>query len=294
MGALHSADVLKIPMVDNPNQPLSRFKAASVVGLLLFLVSAACGGYSPESRLVDVGGHRLNVRCAGEGTPVVVLDSGLASDNHDWEPVEKRVSEFTRVCSYDRAGLGQSDAADGVPTSQTASDDLHSLLSAAGIAGPVVLVGHSYGGLNVQLYAALHPENTAGVVLVDSLQQDNLARAAGILGDQAMAALMRGLQENPESVDVAASYDQVRAAGDLGDVPLTVITAGRPNLPPFIDRDISERLAGSWLESQRELVRLSSAGVQIIAEESGHCVQCDQPDLVADAIRKIVDQVREQ
>ncbi len=280
-------------MADHPNHPFPRLKTSFVLGLLFLLLSAACGGYNPESRLVDVGGHRLNVRCAGQGDPAVVLDSGLATDNHDWEPVEKRVSEFTRVCSYDRAGLGQSDSAGGVPTSQTASDDLHSLLSAAGIAGPVVLVGHSYGGLNVQLYAAQHPENTAGVILVDSLQPDNLVRAAEILGEQAMSALMRGLQGNPEGVDVAASFDQVRAAGDLGGLPLTVITAGRPNLPPFIDRKIGQRLAGSWLESQRELVRLSSAGVQVIAEESGHCVQCDQPNLVADVIRRMVEVARE-
>ena len=279
-------------MVDHPNRFFPRLKTNSVVGLLLLLLAIACGGYSPESRLVDVGGHRLNIRCAGDGAPAVVLDSGLASDNHDWVPVEKLVSEFTRVCSYDRAGLGKSDDAEGVPTSQTASDELHSLLSAAGIAGPVVLVGHSYGGLNVQLYATQHPENTAGVILVDSLQPDNLVRAAEILGEQAMAALMRGLQRNPEGVDVAASFDQVRAAGNLGDLQLTVITAGRPNLPPFIDREIGERLAGSWLESQRELVRLSSAGVQVIAEESGHCVQCDQPELVTDVIRRMVEAAR--
>ena len=150
--------------------------------------------------MVDVGGHRLNIRCAGEGAPAVVLDAGLANDNHAWEPVEKRVSEFTRVCSYDRAGLGKSDAASGVPTSQTASDDLHSLLAGAGVAGPVVVVGHSYGGLIVQLYAAQHPEDVAGVILVDSLHPENLVRAAEILGEQAMAAMMRGVQGNPEGV----------------------------------------------------------------------------------------------
>ena len=156
----------------------------------------------------------------------------------------------------------------------------------------MVLVGHSYGGLNVLLYASQHNENTAGVILIDSLQPDNLVLAAEILGEQAMTALMRGLQQNPEGVDVAASFDQVRAAGNLRDLPLTVITAGRPNLPPFIDRKISERLAGSWLESQRELVGLSSAGVQVIAEESGHCVQCDQPELVTDVIRRMVEAAR--
>ena len=76
-----------------------------------------------------------------------------------------------------------------------------------------------------------------------------------------MAAMMRGVQGNPEGVDLAASLDQVNEAGNLGDIPLTVITAGRSELPPFVDRDLIERLTGSWLESQRELTRLSSAGV---------------------------------
>ncbi|MCH7738482.1 MAG: alpha/beta hydrolase [Chloroflexi bacterium] len=273
--------------------PISRFvpiQTASVVGLLFLLLAVACGGgFDPESRLVDVGGHRLNIRCSGEGAPAVVLVSGLAIDNHDWETVEKLVSESNLVCSYDRAGLGESGPADGIPTSQTASNNLHSLLSAAGIKGPIILVGHSYGGLIVQLYAAQHPENTAGVVLVDSLQKDNLVRAGEILGDETMAVFMGAVRANPEGVDLAASLKQAGAAGNLGDLPLTVITAGVPDLPPFIDRDIIDRLAGTWLDSQRDLVRLSKAGVHVIAEESGHCIQCDQPELVAEVIRKLAE-----
>ena len=107
-----------------------------------------------------------------------------------------------------------------------------------------------------------------------------------------MAVFMQALRANPEGVDLAASLDQAKSAGDLGDLPLTVITAGVPDLPPFIGRDIRDQLAGSWLESQRDLVRLSSVGVHVIAGESGHCVQCDQPELVADAIRVMVEQAR--
>lgn len=279
-------------MADYPIHPFPRPNHNSLVYFLLLLLAVACGGYSPQSRLVEVGGHRLNIRCAGEGAPAVVLDAGLANDNHAWEQVEIRVSEFTQVCSYDRAGLGQSDAASGVPTSQTAVDELHALLSYVGIAGPVVLVGHSYGGLNVQLYAAQHRDNSAGVILVDSLHPDNLIKAAEILGKQAMSTLMRELRQNKEGVDIVTSFDQMRAAGDLEDLPLTVISAGRTELPPFIDRGLRDRLHGSWLESQKDLVRLSSAGVHIIAEESGHCIQCDQPDLVAEVIRRSVTAAR--
>jgi pimeloyl-ACP methyl ester carboxylesterase len=156
------------------------------------------------------------------------------------------------------------------------------------------LVGHSYGGLVAQLYAAQHPENTAALVLVDSLEQNNLLRAGEILGEQAMAAFLAATQANPEGVDVVASLHQVKSAGDLGDLPLTVITAGVPDLPPFIDGDIREQLAGSWLESQQDLVRLSPAGVHVIAEESGHCVQCDQPKLVADSILRDVARSRDR
>ena len=87
--------------------PFRRIKYVYIIGILLLAV--ACGSsYNPESRLVDVGGHRLNIRCSGEGSPAVILGSGLASSNHDWGLVEERVSEFTQVCSYDRAGLGGS------------------------------------------------------------------------------------------------------------------------------------------------------------------------------------------
>jgi len=103
---------------------------------------------------------------------------------------------------------------------------------------------------------------------------------------------MHGVRSNPEGVDLEASFEQVKDAGDLGDLPLTVITAGKPDLPPFINADIRELLADSWLESQRDLVALSTAGRYIIAEESGHCVQCQQPKLVAEAILREISRAR--
>ena len=216
-----------------------------VIGFLLLAVACGDRNFNPESTRVDVGGHKLNIRCSGEGSPAVILGSGLASDNHDWGPVEERVSEFTQICSYDRAGLGESESVEGIPTAQVASDRLHSLLSAAGINGPVVMVGHSYSGLVVLLYATQHPGNTAALVLVDSLQKDILISAAEILGEQAMAVFMNAVQSNPDGVDMAASIDQVKDVTSLGDLPLTVITAEMPNLPLFIDRDIRKLLADS-------------------------------------------------
>ena len=273
------------------NRRVFRTSAIYLFALFALLLAVACGGYNPGSRLVDVNGHQLNIRCSGDGTPAVVLISGLATDNHDWVEVEKQVSEFTQICSYDRFGLGESDHRDGTPTSQTATDDLHALISASGISGQVLLVGHSYGGLIAQLYAAKHHDDTFGVVLVDSLHEENLDRAGVILGEPTMTTFMRALTANPEGVDIPASLDQVQGL-DLGDTPVTVLTAGDHDLPDIIDPGVGRQLISAWLYSQRELSKLSTTGVQFIAEGSGHCIQCDRPNVVVDAIREMADGVR--
>ena len=273
------------------NRRVFRASAIYLFALFALLLAVACGGYNPGSRLVDVNGHQLNIRCSGDGTPAVVLISGLATDNHDWVEVEKQVSEFTQICSYDRFGLGESDHRDGTPTSQTATDDLHALISASGISGQVLLAGHSYGGLIAQLYAAKHPDDTFGVVLVDSLHEENLDRAGVILGEPTMTTFMRALSANPEGVDIRASLDQVQGL-DLGDTPVTVLTAGDHDLPDIIDPGVGRQLISAWLYSQRELSKLSTTGVQFIAEGSGHCIQCDRPNVVVDAIREMADGVR--
>ncbi|MQF96045.1 MAG: alpha/beta hydrolase [SAR202 cluster bacterium] len=281
----------------NQLHPVSRHQSASALWVLLgsvviLMLAAACAEYAPQSSLFDVGGRRLHISCAGVGAPPVLLDSGLASDNHDWPGVQRRVSEFTQVCSYDRAGLGRSDPASTPRTSQDAVDDMHALLANAGVTGPVVLVGHSYGGLNAQLYSARHPENVAGVVLLDSLHPDTLRRARELLGEQEMGLLMSALRANLEGVDLVESMDQVQAAGSLGILPLTVIAAGNSQQSAFIDQGLAERLTASWADLQVELADLSLIGTHLTAEKSGHCIQCDQPKLVADAIKDLVKGVR--
>ena len=265
-----------------------------LVTMFLFVFVAACvSSYTPESRLVEVNDQRLNIRCSGEGTPATILVSGLATDNHDWVNVEKQLSERFQVCSYDRAGLGMTNPLNDMPTAQTASDNLRALISVSGISGPVILVGHSYGGLIAQLYAAQHPADTFGVVLVDSLHHENLERARLILGEQSMSFFLEALNANPENVDIPASLEQVRDI-NLGDTPLTVLTAGEAEVPPIIDPEVGRRLVSAWLYSQIELAGLSTTGVQFVAEGSRHCIQCDRPDVVVDAIKEMADEVRFQ
>jgi pimeloyl-ACP methyl ester carboxylesterase len=242
--------------------------------------------------LVDVGGHQLYINCAGKGTPAVVLEAGLNSGSEAWNSFQPGVAEFTRVCSYDRAGVGQSEAGPKPRTSQNIVDDLRRLLSNAGIRGPYVLVGHSFGGMNVRLYAAQYPEEVAGVVLVDSFHPDSLFRLQEVLGETVWGAIASQTNENDEGVDLVQSSAQVGAAGSLGATPLVVLTAGRRVAAPFSSPHLAARVEGLWLELQDDSAGLSSNSTQIIAQLSGHCIQCDEPQLVVDAIRQLVESSR--
>jgi pimeloyl-ACP methyl ester carboxylesterase len=151
----------------------------------LLLVAAACEAaatneqapYAVPHAMIDVNaGRRLNLYCVGNGAPTVVFDAGSGLAGWDWLLVHPSVAARTRACIYDRAGFGFSDAADRPGTSANAVDDLHRLLNAAGVAPPYILVGHSYGGDNVQLYAYTYPREVAGLVLVDASHEDETER----------------------------------------------------------------------------------------------------------------------
>ncbi|MBW4547721.1 MAG: alpha/beta hydrolase [Symplocastrum torsivum CPER-KK1] len=125
--------------------------------------------YPLLGQLVDLGGFRLHLNCIGQGTPTVVMDAGAGAPSITWGLVPQKIAEFTRVCTYDRAGLGWSDPNLRTPrTSQQSVDELHTLLTQAGIKPPYILVGHSLGGANMRLYASQYPEDVVGLVLVDS------------------------------------------------------------------------------------------------------------------------------
>jgi len=139
--------------------------------------------YAHPNTLVDVGnGRKMNLFCRGSGSPTVVFDSGSGLAGWDWLRVQPVIASKTRACVYDRAGLGFSDVSTRPGTSANAMDDLHRLLSSAGIKPPYVLVGHSYGGMTVQLYAYTHPKEVAGLVLVDAGHEDETSRLNRVTG----------------------------------------------------------------------------------------------------------------
>lgn len=132
--------------------------------------------YLPPGQLIDVGGYRLHLYCTGQGNPTVILESGLAGPSLQWALVQQELEKVTRVCSYDRAGLGWSDVGPSPRTSQQMANELHTLLHNAGIEGPYVLVGHSLGGLNVRVFAHEYPNETEGIVLVASGSENDNVR----------------------------------------------------------------------------------------------------------------------
>lgn len=125
--------------------------------------------FPPPGRLIDVSGHKVHLYELGSGSPTVILESGISASSLNWRRVQTAVAEFARVCSYDRSGLGWSELSTEPCTPKSLAQQLHSLLRASELPAPFLLVGHSFGGLIVQAFAATYPDETAGIVLVDPL-----------------------------------------------------------------------------------------------------------------------------
>src|SRR3954447_11348186 len=206
--------------------------------------------------LIDIGGGRkMYLKCRGKGSPTVVLVSGLRASADDWDISKSNpsvfggVAKFTRVCACDRPGtpIGEKPSrSDPVPQPTRAKDaiaDLHALLSAAGEAGPYVLVGHSYGGLIVRLYASTYRKEVSGLVLIDALSeglQDAETPEQWTIQRKLIEGEVResvALYPALERMDVDRSLKQIRAAPPLRSIPIVVLSADRPwgpQVPPMI------------------------------------------------------------
>ena len=253
-----------------------------------------------SEQLVDIGGRRLYIKCSGDavkGSPVVVLDAGMGAASDVWSLVQPGVAQFARVCSYDRAGMGKSDRAPQVHSSADIVDDLHTLLVNAHVTPPYVLVGHSLGGMNARLYATKYPQDVVGMVLVDSTHEDENDRMLAALPPEVKqkAKPEDMIVRSREDIDFNRSVAQVRAANWHSDIPLVVLTRSSATLNPndYAVPTSAPKFEEIRLELQRELVRRSSRGKQIIAEKSGHNIHRDQPELVVDAVRQVVEELRQ-
>jgi pimeloyl-ACP methyl ester carboxylesterase len=154
------------------------------VGLVITLVALGLSGaiyqviatevdkraYPPPGQLVDVGGYKLHIYCVGEGSPTVILDAVGGGSSAQWALVQPEIAATARICAYDRAGFGWSELGPEPRDAHQQVSELHTLLANTGIAGPYVLVGHSYGGRVTRVYAAQYPDEVVGMVLVDTGQ----------------------------------------------------------------------------------------------------------------------------
>jgi len=320
-----------------PSPPPQPWFRRIVPGLLVLVLVLAGAGYLYENigeardrrfnrmpgKLVDVGGHKMHLNCAGEGSPTVVLDSGLGDTYVSWRKVQPEIAKFTRVCSYDRAGLGYSDPSLRPRTSKVIAEELHALLHAAAIPPPYVLVGHSMGGYDVRLFASAYRSEVAGMVLVDASHPDQENRLPlelkNLEGTElregefleftmpfGLPRLLRLCEDDPvtraaecnfhsarESVAelraLRESAAQTEATGSLGDMPLAVLShdPDKPSieLPP----DLAKVTNDAWQKMQEDLAHLSVRGTHAIAKTSSHYIQIDRPDVVVAAVRDVID-----
>ncbi|RPI92373.1 MAG: alpha/beta hydrolase [Chloroflexi bacterium] len=303
---------------------------AIVLGLMLvgyiyepMAEAADAKTYPPPGQLVDVGGYRLHINCTGSGSPTVVIDAGLGDWSTSWGGyVQPEVAKTTRVCTYDRAGMGWSEAGPLPRDAAQFAKELHTLLQNAHIPGPYVMVGHSLGGLPVRVFAHEYSSEVAGVILIESMspkqfkqsptegqaqsesrsQPFSLQAALARFGVIRLLVKLPGIAPSVPANEEAyyplyirpqsfqATTDEAQGMPAAGVQAAAVKSFG--DLPLIV---LTARLNNNqdWQERQTELLQLSSNSQHLFAENSGHNIQVEEPDAAVAAIVQMVHQVRE-
>lgn len=244
------------------------------------------------ARMVDVGGHRLSARIAGSGGPTVVFESHLGGGMWVWKKVWREVASVTTVCLYDRAGLGRSESGPAPRTVSRASHDLYRLVKRLALPPPLVLVGHSFGGLIVQAFARRHANLIGGIVLVDSSHPDQRRRLENLLIRASRAEFDQFRRSsNAESVNLGRLSTRSVGSRRFPHVPLRVLSADPPaeSLKPFADQRAASRVMRSM---EVELSNLSPRGRLVRVTRSGHFIQLDRPEVVIRHVCSVVNDVR--
>ena len=278
--------------------------------------------YPPPGQLVDVGGYRLHLNCVGEGSPTVILEAANLGMSAYWVRVQQQVAQTTRVCAYDRAGLGWSERGPEPRDARKISSELHTLLKDAGIEGPFVLVGHSYGGLYVRMYADRYPEEVAGVVLVDATHPEAFTRSpeeralyeqtnrwGAVLPFLTRLGVIRLFNVYPAHPDLpphqraqieafnSSTQHVVTTVEEFRATPQT--TAQVRGAATLGDKPLAVITAGEqssgWLEMQDELAALSSNSIHHVVDGATHeSLLYDKGDaqVTSAAILEVVEVVR--
>jgi pimeloyl-ACP methyl ester carboxylesterase len=271
-----------------------------LVWLAAVALPVVLSAQSPQ--LVDIGTHKLDVLRAGTGTPTIVFEAGLGDDGlDDWRKVWPVVAQLSSVVVYSRSGNGRSQLGTGDHSAHTCAVELHALLSDLDLKPPYILVGRSYGGILVRLYASLYPNEVAGMVLVDATHEQQVRRWGAI--DSTYPAAFRRYFDSvlttlKPGADAAETRETMRiqAAGEvegmkpLPDMPLAVLTSMRVD-PQASSVNGTARGHEAWREMHDEWFHRSSNAIHIVTTKSGHAIQDQEPDLVVQAIRFVLDRV---
>jgi hypothetical protein len=255
------------------NRPRFTLIASSLAAIFVLVSSEVAA-----SRVLIVNGQNLHIETSGASGPTIVFEAGLGNDSTTWKLVAGPIAQFARVVLYDRAGLGESLPMNNKGSAITADEvttNLHALLSAADIRPPYLLVGHSLGGLYVQMFARKYPGDVSGVVLLESSSADAPSEL------KTRARLEPGTPVYLEEEGISQSNKQVANGGPFPNVPLTVIAA-TDHGPYFKEWE------PTLMRLQQQLATLSPQGVLIVAKGSGHEVQIDRPGMVIDVVRQMV------
>lgn len=329
-----------------PHGKWRRITEQTLLSLAIFLSVMAAGStifnaaalryyrsiYPAPGAMYPVNGHEMHVYCTGEGSPTIVLDAGMGNYSLIWAKVQPELSKTTRVCSYDRAGMGWSAPQPGPRDADTIVSQLHTLLQQRGVSGPIVLMGHSMAGIYIRAYATRYPQDVTGLIFVDGatpLQENHesaelrartaipkylyysyvVANALGIprltghcSADPGQPGRMAAeLQCGELLSELWREYTSMQRSGEetintgpYGDLPVLIFSRD-----PQLDRqaaDLPPELAleasVDWDQTQEDLKRLSTRSRRIIAKGSGHYIQIDRADLINREVPIFIQQIR--
>jgi len=293
-----------------------RYRVFGILALLVGIVVLTACIQDEEGEMdetISIGSHSLHLYCLGHGSPTVVIDVAFGDSYTNWHDIQQQIAKETRVCAYDRAGYGLSEPGPMPRTSQQVVAELKTLLKKAGISPPYVLVGHSLGGLNMQIFANQYPELVAGIVLLDPPPLDWITgqRFPELhrLATQETEALLAAAEQARQAADpeerakadyyetcasehamMGESAEQAAAIDSFSDIPLIIIASGIPN-PRF--GNSAEAFQQFWIEQNQVLASKSAHGTCILAAESTHILYSDVPALVLDVILQVVKEAQE-
>lgn len=237
---------------------------------------------------ITVNGTELYYEWTGKRgkEPAIIFESGYGWPLGNWDPVRKELEGSKEMFFYDRAGVGKSGRSAGPLHSLQIVRNLRELLQHAEVKPPYLLVGHSFGGVNVRLFAHLYPEDTAGVILLDSCHEGQNRKMVPLFTAEVRGDYLNQFTVEATLEEFEQSLEQI-CGKSLGDTPLLVVTGG--NQPHHTAESM-----GEWLNFQEELAALSSNSEHVMVKNAGHAIHLDEPVLVTSLIKKMAMQINKK